>query len=230
LKSAVGNTNLCISHGGGRRCILSICSKSARGGSNYCRSHGVAERARFAKLTKEEIKKCLIEEARAFKEAEEALQGNDRGRAKKRGMEGITQPEMLATLVMNKGENPHGHKRSKTSIQDEANMKKAIAEMDNSIGYDPKGLNTDKRNAAATIAAGLVSTSPIASTASLLEQRKEHPDQFHQQSKFAREMGSLLTNMVQTGGQGSPTHHHHVNSPTSGGSPMGRATRASRRH
>ena len=43
-KSAVGRTDYCVTHGGGKRCIESGCSKSARGKSDYCVSHGGGKR------------------------------------------------------------------------------------------------------------------------------------------------------------------------------------------
>jgi hypothetical protein len=39
-KSAVGATDLCVTHGGGRRCVHEDCTKSARGGSELCATHG----------------------------------------------------------------------------------------------------------------------------------------------------------------------------------------------
>jgi len=44
MKSAVGITDFCISHGGGRRCLALGCTKSARGGSDHCRAHNTLEK------------------------------------------------------------------------------------------------------------------------------------------------------------------------------------------
>ena len=43
-KSAIGKTDYCASHGGGKRCISQDCSKSAIGKTDYCASHGGGKR------------------------------------------------------------------------------------------------------------------------------------------------------------------------------------------
>ena len=46
-KSAQGNTDFCIVHGGGKRCAFVGCGNSARGATNYCKAHGGGKRCAF---------------------------------------------------------------------------------------------------------------------------------------------------------------------------------------
>ncbi|EER06826.1 hypothetical protein Pmar_PMAR002195 [Perkinsus marinus ATCC 50983] len=46
-RSAVGRSNKCVTHGGGRRCEFTGCSKSARGSTGFCFAHGGGARCRI---------------------------------------------------------------------------------------------------------------------------------------------------------------------------------------
>lgn len=43
-KSAVGKTDKCVAHGGGKRCVEPGCTKGAEGKTDKCKAHGVGKR------------------------------------------------------------------------------------------------------------------------------------------------------------------------------------------
>ena len=43
-KFALGKTDYCINHGGGKRCIEPECKQSARGKTDFCSNHGGGKR------------------------------------------------------------------------------------------------------------------------------------------------------------------------------------------
>ena len=54
-KSAQGNTDYCVAHGGGKRCIEPDCTKSAAGNTGYCKRHGGGKRCIEPYCTKSAI-------------------------------------------------------------------------------------------------------------------------------------------------------------------------------
>ena len=61
-KWAVGKTDKCVEHGGGRRCIESGCGKSAREKSDKCKAHGGGRRcieSGCGKSAREKSDKCV---------------------------------------------------------------------------------------------------------------------------------------------------------------------------
>ena len=56
-KSAIGKTDYCIEHGGGKRCKEERCTKSARGKTDYCKRHGGGKRCKEERCTKSAVGK-----------------------------------------------------------------------------------------------------------------------------------------------------------------------------
>jgi hypothetical protein len=60
VKSAVGRSTLCTSHGGGKRCMEPGCTKSSQSSTSYCVRHGGGRKCALVGCNKVSVRSFIL--------------------------------------------------------------------------------------------------------------------------------------------------------------------------